>query len=358
MSGSSTGSGNSVTELNASNGSLVRVLSAGSYAFNGPDDIADDGTHVWVANYDGKSVTELNASNGSLVRVLSAESYAFNDPAAIASDDTHVWVALNDHGKSVTELNASNGSLVQVLSAGSYAFNSPAAIAKSVGTHVWVGNNPTGSGSVTELNAGDGRWVRTLSAASYGFYSPSAITVNGTQVSVARRFQQLSNRDVGRLTRRARRPQAVAGDCDDSLADDPRPEATRAGHHQPEQARLGGEHRDIGQAVPAQRQRRRQIRDDLPRVVHRPRRPPPGPAWPTGPRPGPSPAAPGQQQGARLGHDPDPWQRDARGRLTRVRGTALTTAYREIGTHRAQRPDGISSGMPGRQLPSSRREPC
>ena len=31
-----------------------------------------DGTHVWVANDDGNSVTELNASNGSLVRVLSA----------------------------------------------------------------------------------------------------------------------------------------------------------------------------------------------------------------------------------------------------------------------------------------------
>ena len=44
--------------------------------------------------------------------------------------------------------------------------------------------------------------------------------------------------------------------------------------HRPGQGGLLAQHRDIGQAVPAQRQRRGQVRHDLARVVHRPRRPP------------------------------------------------------------------------------------
>ena len=60
-----------------------------------------------------------------------------------------------------------------------------------------------------------------------------------------------------------------------------RQRADQPGHHRirrhrPGQARLLPQHRDIGQAVPAQRHRRRQVRDDLPRVMDRPRRPPPG----------------------------------------------------------------------------------
>ena len=106
--------------------------------FRQPDAIASDGTHVWVANNDGNSVTELNASTGALVKVISGSRYEFNDPDAIASDGTHVWVA-NDDGNSVTELNASTGGLVKVISGSSYGFNDPDAIA-SDGTHVWVAN--------------------------------------------------------------------------------------------------------------------------------------------------------------------------------------------------------------------------
>ena len=64
------------------------------------------------------------------------------------------------------------------------------------------------------------------------------------------------------------------------------------GHHRvrrdrPRQLRLLPQHRDIGQAVPAQRDRCGQVRDDLPRVVHRPRRPPLGQAICDRPRPRP-----------------------------------------------------------------------
>ena len=59
-----------------------------------------------MANSGDNSVTELNASTGAMVQVLSGSSYGFNVPAAIASDGTHVWVA-NSGDESITELTIS-----------------------------------------------------------------------------------------------------------------------------------------------------------------------------------------------------------------------------------------------------------
>ena len=44
-----------------------------SNQLNQPYAIAVDGAHVWVANFGSSTVTELNASDGSLVRVLSSQ---------------------------------------------------------------------------------------------------------------------------------------------------------------------------------------------------------------------------------------------------------------------------------------------
>ncbi len=51
-----------VTELSASTGALVKVLSGSNYGFDHPNAITSDGTHVWVANFYGSSVTELPGS--------------------------------------------------------------------------------------------------------------------------------------------------------------------------------------------------------------------------------------------------------------------------------------------------------
>ena len=40
-----------MTELSASTGALVKVISGSAYQFNGPGAISSDGTHVWVANF-------------------------------------------------------------------------------------------------------------------------------------------------------------------------------------------------------------------------------------------------------------------------------------------------------------------
>jgi DNA-binding beta-propeller fold protein YncE len=69
---------------------------------------------LWVTNFAGNSITELNASNGSLVRVTNAAADGFNSPGVVAVGGTRVWVA-NSLGNSVTELNASNGSLVRAI---------------------------------------------------------------------------------------------------------------------------------------------------------------------------------------------------------------------------------------------------
>jgi hypothetical protein len=59
--------GNSVTELNTSNGEVVRVVGAG---INAPGGIVCDVAHVWVTNGPNDSVTELSETTGSLIRTI------------------------------------------------------------------------------------------------------------------------------------------------------------------------------------------------------------------------------------------------------------------------------------------------
>ena len=49
---------------------LVQVLNATSYGFNAPSAVSSDGTYVWVTNESGNSLTELKATSGALVRVI------------------------------------------------------------------------------------------------------------------------------------------------------------------------------------------------------------------------------------------------------------------------------------------------
>jgi hypothetical protein len=112
---------NSVIEVKAKTGALVRVISGASYRFNEPDAVAVDGTDVFVANYQGKSVTEFSASTGALVRVIS-------DPLGIAVDRSDAFVA-NFDGNSVTEFGTTGGALVRVIRGSAYEFDNPDALA-------------------------------------------------------------------------------------------------------------------------------------------------------------------------------------------------------------------------------------
>jgi hypothetical protein len=102
---------------------------------------------------------------------------------------------------------------------------------------------------------------------------------------------------------RLQRPRQVRRECADQ------PGHHRIGRHRPGQLRLLPQHRDIGQAVPAQRHRRGQVRDDLPWIVDRPRRPPPGQALRQAPPKAGHPHRLPQQDRTCLGHQALPVRR-------------------------------------------------
>lgn len=169
------GSGTTVTEMSATDGSLVRVLRGPAYEFT-VESIAADSSHVWVLNYPGR-VTELSASTGSLVQVISGAKYELQGADHIASDGTNVWIT-NGATDSITELSASTGALVQVLSGPGYEFVNPGAIS-SDGSHVWVVSTGTQGllqPHVTELDATSGAFVRGIPV------SGDAIASDGTNV--------------------------------------------------------------------------------------------------------------------------------------------------------------------------------
>jgi hypothetical protein len=170
--------GNSVTELDASTGALVKVIDATKDKFDGPSAISSDRTHVWVANEYSNSVTELNASTGARVKVIDAAKFGIFGPDGVDSDGTHVWVT-SFEGNSVTELNASTGALVRVISGD--GLSQPEGVS-SDGTHVWV---TTYNDSVTELKARNGAFVAVLSDTSDpsdDFNIPVGVSSDGSHV--------------------------------------------------------------------------------------------------------------------------------------------------------------------------------
>jgi hypothetical protein len=61
-----------------------------------------DGTHIWVGNETGNSVTELNVSDGSKVGTFTGGG-DIGVPGGLAFDGAHIWVA-NSQGNSVDKL--------------------------------------------------------------------------------------------------------------------------------------------------------------------------------------------------------------------------------------------------------------
>lgn len=181
------GAMNALVELNASNGSLVRVFKGTTDGLNGPLGIATSDSRVWITC--SNSITELNARNGSLVRIIDARADGLIAPDGIAVGGRHVWIANIRQGKnSITELNASNGSLVRVISAKADRFNGLLGITAN-SSNVWVTNgngyeDGTNTNSITELNVRDGALVRVINAKADGIYGPTAIVVSGSTLWV------------------------------------------------------------------------------------------------------------------------------------------------------------------------------
>ena len=96
-----------MTEIDATDGRLIRTLSGGGYRFSMPSGIGIYGTHIWITNISGNSMDELDAASGSLQQIVSGPSYHFDSPNSLVIAGDRVWIgnwhSQGGHG-SVTEL--------------------------------------------------------------------------------------------------------------------------------------------------------------------------------------------------------------------------------------------------------------
>lgn len=162
------------------------VGSSSGREFDAPSGLAVGGGHLWVTNEAGNSLSEINPTNGSWIATYDAAAYGLRRPTAIASDGPNLYVA-NAAG-SVSEIRASDGSFIRTIAGARYHFVDPIAI-EATGSVVLVLNagHANGAGSITEIRAGDGALVRTVSGRAFGFADPMALTVSGADVFVADR---------------------------------------------------------------------------------------------------------------------------------------------------------------------------
>jgi outer membrane protein assembly factor BamB len=155
--------------------------------FDAPSGLTFGGGHLWVTNGAGNSVTEINPSNGNWVATFRASRDGFNQPSAITNWGPDLFVANTSGG--VTELRDS-GALVRVVSGARYHFIDPVAIHAS-GNVVLVLNagNPSAAtpvaGSITEFSARTGAFIRRLAGPSFAFSNPAAFTISGPDLFIA-----------------------------------------------------------------------------------------------------------------------------------------------------------------------------
>lgn len=132
------------------------------------NEIAASGSSIWVSTLKN-SVVQLSASTGDIVRVIDAKSYRLDSPAAMVVNDGDLWVA-NDTDPSVTEINAKSGKLIRVVDGPPGGFGYISGIAAN-GSSIWISGKAGDKGAVFELNATTGRLVRTIDASADGFRS-------------------------------------------------------------------------------------------------------------------------------------------------------------------------------------------
>ncbi len=166
------------------------AVAGSSPEFDAPSGLAMAGGELWVTNKNGNSVTEIDPANGSLVSILSGASYGFDKPIAITSAGSDLFIANRGSGGSVTEINPTTGAAVKVISGSQFDFDKPVAITASGSTLLVLnkGNvkkDPSVPGSITEIDASTGDLIQVISGSSYAFKDPVAVAVSGPNAFVA-----------------------------------------------------------------------------------------------------------------------------------------------------------------------------
>jgi hypothetical protein len=188
--------GDELTEINAKSGSLIRVVNSPSDGLDSPSAIAVGGSHVWVTNsadlptpegFTGNSVTELNASNASLVRVISDQKDKISYPDTVITLGSHVWVG-NSLGNSLTELRSTNGSLVRIINIkGTRTTMGVAALNDAPQSLLVTGSNflvETGN-SVRELSGTNGTQLRDVTTVENHKNGYCAVAANSSDIWTA-----------------------------------------------------------------------------------------------------------------------------------------------------------------------------
>jgi streptogramin lyase len=173
----------SVTSYSTSSGSLDESISGtNANGLDGSSGISVSAGNVWITNANGNSVTELNAKSGHVVRDVEGNVGGFKWPMGITSTGAEVWVE-NLYGNSLTEINGSTGSVMRVVTGD--GLNGPDSICV-LGKEIWVTN--LFGNSVTELSARDGSLIRVIQSKSDGFSAPTGITGGGSTIWVTNQW--------------------------------------------------------------------------------------------------------------------------------------------------------------------------
>ncbi|HEY7947941.1 MAG TPA: hypothetical protein VID75_09700 [Acidimicrobiales bacterium] len=170
---------NSVTEINASDGSYRTTISGKRFGFDAPSAIVAVGSDLFVANSASNSVTEFRAAGHKHLRTIGGTAYGFDDPIALAPSGPDLFV-LNGAG-SVTEIDAATGALVGTASGSVFGFDAPTGLAVADG-EVFVANSA--GDTVTVLSAGALTFVASLSGPSFAFSTPTGVAFDGTNMWV------------------------------------------------------------------------------------------------------------------------------------------------------------------------------
>jgi hypothetical protein len=179
------GPSGSITEISASTGAFLMNIRGAAYAFANPTAFAAVGTDVFVADKGNDSVTEVNASTGKLVHVITHQGLSAPDGVAIGSGN--VWVA-DQATSGVTEISISTGRVVtnKTDANGSYGFWHPTVMI-STGSNIYVATPLGTSPMVTKVSATTAKpyWFMCNTNGPYYFSVLSAFAISGNNLWVA-----------------------------------------------------------------------------------------------------------------------------------------------------------------------------
>jgi streptogramin lyase len=217
---------NSVSEINASTGTLVKMLRGKTFGFDQPRAIVHISTHLFVANAND-TVSVITAATSAAAGVLSGKGYGFDNPVALAKSGSkllvlsagtagatgtlsvvdsasHAVIAkvqdasfvgsvavaatksrayIANDGNSVTDVNLSTDTVTDVIT--DPGIVGPDGIAVSDGS-VWVSDS--GSNAATQIDASTDTVTQTVNDPSYGFSSPSVAIASAGNVFMASPF--------------------------------------------------------------------------------------------------------------------------------------------------------------------------